>query len=551
MKQAACRRNLFSHWVLFLIVVLGIFLKSWGFTSHQWEPIFSVNRIFTNNMILQRDQPIHIWGKGLPGATVRVGFSKDASKATFVMKSAGIAKHSESHIARVVKVSSKITIVNADSTWSVYLPALPASVTPHELQINSGKSNIRISNILIGDIWVCIGQSNMEWPMQREMYYHQAKATAEQPLLRFYNPTYAGKNIFNQYYSDSVLHLLPLEKFYARTQWELSDSNHFKTMSAVAYYYGKEIVQNTKIPIGLINLSIAGASLETFIGLDALRLHAQFAKKTEEPWLTNPALPLWVKERGNQNLKTGTLHPFKPGQAYEAGIKPLFPLAIKGIINYQGESNAQEIERVVEYAALSKLMVNDYRKQWKQPTLPYYYVQLSSIDTAKYKGHFWGAFREEQRKTMDLIPYSGMAVCSDIGFKDNVHPTNKKWVGERLARWALNKTYQKNILPSGPLPIKAVYANGEVIVYFKYAGKGLQVADAGNLKVSASNENKSLQGFTLDGVRPVSASIQGQTVHIAVASKPDFIYYGWKSYSDGNLYNSEGLPASTFKLSVQ
>src|SRR5574343_179548 len=269
MKQAACRRNLFSQWVLFLIVVFGIFLKSWGFTSHQWEPIFSVNRIFTNNMILQRDQPIHIWGKGLPGATVRVGFSKDASKATFV------------------KVSSKITIVKADSTWSVYLPALPASVTPHELQISSGKSNIRISNILIGDIWVCIGQSNMEWPMQREMYYNQAKDTAEQPLLRFYNPTYAGKNIFNQYYSDSVLQLLSPEKFYARTQWEVSDSNHFKTMSAVAYYYGEEIVQNTKIPIGLINLSIAGASLETFIGLDALRLHAQFANKTEEPWLTN------------------------------------------------------------------------------------------------------------------------------------------------------------------------------------------------------------------------------------------------------------------------
>ncbi|WP_438946919.1 sialate O-acetylesterase [Sediminibacterium sp.] len=486
-------------------------------------------------MILQRDQPIHIWGKGFPGATVRVGLLKNTTKVG----------------AEPTTISTKTAIVKADSSWSVYLPALPASVTPHELQINSGKTNIRFGNILFGDIWVCIGQSNMEWPMQREMHYSQAKLSAEQPLLRFYNPTYAGKNIFNQYFSDSVLQLLTPEKFYATTQWELSDSNHFKTMSAVAYYYGKEIVQNTKIPIGLINLSIAGAPLETFIGINALKNSSQFAKKAEEPWLTNPALPLWIKERGNQNLKTGTLHPFKPGQAYEAGIKPLFPLAIKGIINYQGESNAQEMERVQEYAALTNLMVNDYRKQWKQPTLPYYYVQLSSIDTAKYKGHFWGAFREEQRRTMDLIPYSGMAVCSDIGFKDNVHPTNKKWVGERLARWALNKTYQKNMLASGPLPTKAVYKNGEVIVYFKYTGKGLQTADAENSNVFASNESKSLQGFSLDGVRPVSASIQGQTVHIAVSSKPDFIYYGWKSYSDGNLYNSEGLPASTFKLSVQ
>lgn len=497
--------------------------------------IFSVNAIFTDNMVLQRDQPIHVWGKGLPGATVRVGLLKNTNKVG----------------TDPAKISGKTAIVKADSSWSVYLPALPASVTPHELQINSGKTNIRFGNILFGDIWVCIGQSNMEWPMQREMHYSQAKLSAEQPLLRFYNPTYAGKNIFNQYFSDSVLQLLTPEKFYATTQWELSDSNHFKTMSAVAYYYGKAIVEKTKIPIGLINLSIAGAPLETFIGIKALQANTAFTHKAEEPWLTNTSLPIWAKERGHQNLKSGTLHPFKPGQAYEAGIKPLFPLAIKGIINYQGESNAQEIERVQEYAALTNLMVNDYRKQWKQPTLPYYYVQLSSIDTAKYKGHFWGAFREEQRRTMDLIPYSGMAVCSDIGFKDNVHPTNKKWVGERLARWALSKTYQMNILASGPLPTKAEYKNGEVIVYFNYTGKGLQTADAAILNGTTSADGASVNGFSLDGKNSVTATIQAQTVRIPVSSKPAYIYYGWKSYSDGNLVNSEILPASTFKLSVQ
>ncbi len=501
--------------------------------------IFSVNAIFTNNMVLQRDQPIHIWGKGLPGSKVQIHLLKSTNnKSTKI--SSGLAI-----------VSAKTTVVKLDSSWSIYLPALPASVTPHELNITSGKNKIQFQNILIGDIWVCIGQSNMEWPMQREMFYNQAKATAEQPLLRWYNPTYAGKNIFNQYFSDSVLQLLTPDKFYAKTQWEQSDSNHFKTMSAVAYYYGKAIVEKTKIPFGLINLSIAGAPLETFIGIKALQANTAFAHKAEEPWLTNTSLPIWAKERGHQNLKLGTLHPFKPGQAYEAGIKPLFPLAIKGIINYQGESNAQEIERVQEYAALTNLMVNDYRKQWKQPTLPYYYVQLSSIDTAKYKGHFWGAFREEQRRTLDLISYSGMAVCSDIGFKDNVHPTNKKWVGERLARWALSKTYQMNILASGPLPTKAEYKNGEVIVYFNYTGKGLQTADAAILNGTTSADGASVNGFSLDGKNSVTATIQAQTVRIPVSSKPAYIYYGWKSYSDGNLVNSELLPASTFKLTVQ
>jgi sialate O-acetylesterase len=142
--------------------------------------------------------------------------------------------------------------VNPDSTWSVYLPAQAASSQPRDLKIISGKKNILISNVLMGDIWICIGQSNMEWPMQREMYYREAIATANQPLLRFYNPTYAGKNIFNQYYSDSVLQMMQPEKFFALTSWQVSDSNSFRAMSAVAYYYGKSIVETTKCQSALL-----------------------------------------------------------------------------------------------------------------------------------------------------------------------------------------------------------------------------------------------------------------------------------------------------------
>lgn len=469
-----------------------------------------VHSIFTDHMVLQRDKPIHIWGRGLPGAIVRVCLSRSSTR----------------------------TSVKRDSSWSVYLPARKSSTTPLSINIYSGKKNIRISNVLIGDIWLCIGQSNMEWPMQREMHYREAIASAQQPLLRFYNPTYAGKNIFNQYFTDSILQDLTPERFF-KGQWQLSDSNSFRSMSAVAYYYGKEIVAQTNIPIGLINLSIAGAPLETYIGIEALKRSKQFSEKVNEPWLTNPAIPVWVKERGNQNLRKGTNHPFKPGFTYTAGIEPLFPLPIKGIINYQGESNAQEMERVNEYAALTQLMVQDYRTRFKNPELPYYYVQLSSIDTFKYKGHFWPQFRDEQRKTMQFIPFSGMAVCSDIGFKDNVHPTNKKLVGERLAKWALNKTYQKNILASGPLPIAAKYQNDTVSISFQYIGMGLKAAD--NLK---------LTGFSFDGINQSEVRIQQNKIQMESKTKPEFVYYGWKSYSNGNLVNSEGLPASTFKIRV-
>src|SRR5690606_38888988 len=233
--------------------------------------------------------------------------------------------------------------------------------------------------------------------------------------------------------------------------------------------------------------------------------------------------------------------------AYSAGIEKLLPLPVKGILCYQGESNAQEIERVNEYAALSKLLIEDYRKKClptgqagKQPQLPFYFVQLSSIDTVKYKGHLWPQFRDEQRKMLQLIPNSGMAVCSDIGAKDDVHPTNKKDVGERLARWALNKTYKQNVVPSGPLPLNAKYVNGKVIIVFQYMSKGLKTSTGEKLK-----------GFSLDGINEVEAVIGDSGIIIYTAKKPEFVYYAWKSFSNGNLVNSENLPASTFKIKVR
>jgi len=240
------------------------------------------------------------------------------------------------------------------------------------------------------------------------------------------------------------------------------------------------------------------------------------------------------------NDEYGNNHSFKPGFAYESGIASIFDLPIKGVLCYQGESNAQEMERVNEYANLSALMVSDYRKNWKQPQLPYYFVQLSSIDTLKYKGHLWPEFRNEQRKMIQLIPNSGMAVCSDIGFKNDVHPTNKKDVGERLARWALNKTYKKDIVPSGPLPLKATYVNEKVIVSFQYMAKGLKTSDG-----------KNIRGFSTEGKHDTEASFGESGIIIPAKTKPEYIYYGWKPFSDGNLVNSENLPASTFKIKVK
>ena len=477
-------------------------------------------KIFSDNMVLQREEPIHIWGKGIPGKNVGVGFADEVA----------------------------IINIKPDSTWSVEFSSQKVNSNPQSLSVESAGEKIILKNILIGDVWLCIGQSNMEWPMMLEMHYKGEIKHSSQPLLRFFNPTYAGKNIFGSTFTDSVAQLLTANDFY-KGQWQNCDSNTFKTMSAVAYYFGKEVANQMNVPIGLINLSIGGAPLETFISSDALKNSKQFSTKINGDWLLNGALPVWIKERGKQNAGSlqniptdanGKNHAYKPGFAYEAGIKPLLQIPIKGILCYQGESNAQEIERVNEYAALSALMINDYRKKWKEPMLPFYYVQLSSIDTVKYKGHLWPQFRDEQRKIMQLIPYSGMAVCSDIGFKDDVHPTNKKDVGERLVRWALNKTYHKNIIPSGPLQPNVKYENRKLIISFHYTGTKLKTSD-----------NKPLRGFSVDEKNEIDGALIGKEIVINVKEKPQWVYYGWKPFSDGNLVNSENLPASTFKIKVQ
>jgi len=476
--------------------------------------------VFSDNMMLQRDRPFQIWGKAIPGQTVQVVFGSEHQSA----------------------------VVNPDSSWRVHFGAMPADSRPRTLTVTAGSSSVVVQNILLGDVWLCIGQSNMEFPMMKEMHFGQEVKNSNRPMIRFFNPAYAGKNIYGAPFTDSVTRNLIPSDFYSG-QWQVCDSSSSRQMSAVAYYFAKEIRRTVNVPIGLINLSIGGAPLETFIDKEVLKESGQFVAKVNGDWLNNGSLPVWVRERGKQNVggnqqvpadENGKNHAYKPGFAYTAGIEPLLPYALKGILCYQGESNAQEPERVAEYADLTRLMVSDYRKKWKDHHLPFYFVQLSSIDTIKYEGRLWPGFRNEQRKILSSLTYSGMAVCSDIGARDDVHPVNKKLVGERLARWALNKTYNQDILPSGPLPLSAEYTDGRVVISFQYTGDQLRSAGGEKLK-----------GFSLDGKRAVNAVIDHNKVFIRSGSKPEFVYYGWSPYSDGNLINSAGLPASTFKLNVK
>ena len=206
--------------------------------------------IFSDNMILQRDNPVYIWGKAAPGEKVSVSFSNAAES----------------------------TITAKDSCWCVKLPAQKANAHGQDLVVRAGNEKIALRNVLTGDIWLCIGQSNMEFPMRNEVNFAREKEVSDQPMLRFYNPDYPGKNIYSTLFTDSIADRLVPEKFY-QGKWQTCDSITFKNMSAVAYYFGKAINERAGIPVGLINLSIGGAPLETFIGKEALKKSRQFSAK--------------------------------------------------------------------------------------------------------------------------------------------------------------------------------------------------------------------------------------------------------------------------------
>lgn len=496
-----------------------LFLAYWVFIlpcNSQLQPA----SIFSDHMVLQQNQPIKIWGKASPGQIVYVTFGLLNSQ----------------------------TITKNDSSWQITFPEQNASKVARQLEISSVYEKVIFSNILIGDIWLCIGQSNMEWPMSKEMHYDDEVKDSDHPHLRFYNPTYAGKNIFNAPFSDSITEMLIPSKFF-KGIWKSCDSLSLSEMSAVAYYFGKNVWKKTDIPIGLIHLGIGGAPLETYIDPMSMKNHMVFSSKMHGNWLENQHLPVWIRERAIQNIGTlssvpfdqnGKNHAFKPGFAYTAGILPLKYFPIKGVICYQGESNAQETDRVNEYAELFELLVSDYRRHWNNQKLPVYFAQLSSIDTIRYKGHLWPNFRDEQRKIAEKITHCGMAVTADAGDKNDVHPRNKKVVGERLSFWALSQNYDYDTPFTVPIPPYARFKNGRIIITFK---KGV--------KLRQHPQSGILYGFTIDGKHDLPAKIENNKIIIKTDYKPQFVFYGWSPFSNGNLYNNELIPISTFKLPVK
>lgn len=461
--------------------------------------------IYSNNMVLQRDCPLDIHGIANAGEKVTVS----------------IAGQEQS-----VKTAS-------NGKWSVCLQPIKAG-GPHTLTVFTGKRRLIFDNVLVGEVWLCSGQSNMEFRLNEAV-------TAKDDIPRSGNGNIRLFDMKARWRTNpvewdiSVLDSLNHLQYYKRTSWTECIPETAANFSAIAYYFGKMLQDSLHVPVGLICNAVGGSPTEAWVSRNALEFHFPAVLRS---WMQNDFIPEWIRERAVLNVKKSTdkfqRHPYEPCYLYESAILPLEKFPLKGVIWYQGESNAPRYET---HEKLFRLLVGGWRKNWSNPELPFYYVQLSSIDRPS-----WPWFRDSQRRLMDEIPHTGMAVSSDYGDSLDVHPKNKRPVGERLARWALNRTYGKtHVVPSGPLFRSVEFKKNAGYISFDYA-EGMHTSDG---KAIRSFEIAETEGLYY----PAKAEVIGNQVKVYSerVRNPRYVRYGWQPFTRANLLNSQDLPASTFR----
>lgn len=485
---------------------------------------------YTDNMVLQRNRNICISGTANSGDIVRVELIKSA-------------KQPKSNGRRLVK-AKKIVVAQAETTvnnrgeWSLCLPPQPAS-TGLTLVIHSSDKTLSYNNVACGEVWLCSGQSNMEFTLKEAATASRDIPLANYPDLRLFDmkarwQTYPVE--WDESALDSINHL----QYYKMNGWKPCTPDNARDFSAVAYYFGRVLQDSLNIPIGLICNAVGGSPTEAWVSRDTIE---QCIPHILSNWTGNDYVQQWVRERGALNIKKASdanrqRHPYQPCYLYEAGIEPLKCFPIKGVIWYQGESNAQYGEL---HNRLFKMLVGSWRNNWGDKDLPFYYVQLSSLDRKP-----WQWFRDSQRRLLGEMNNVAMAVSSDVGDSLNVHPTRKQPVGERLARIALHNDYgYKDVCISGPLISRAKAEKNATRLYFDYAS-GLTTSDGKSPRTFEIAEEEGCY-------KPAKAVIEGENILLSSpeVNTPRWVRYGWQPYTNANLVNKEGLPASTFRIEIE
>ncbi len=462
-------------------------------------------QIYGDDMVLQRGAELKIRGLANAGEKVNVV----------------LGKYKGSDVA------------NASGQWEVVLKDLKAG-GPYELLVSTSNRKLRFQRVMIGEVWLCSGQSNMAFMVKQAQRAAETIAHAREDNVRLFD---MKPRVFTDMISWDSTALAAVNRldYYLPASWKVPDDKTAADFSAVAYYFGRMLADSLKVTVGLICNAVGGAPAEAFIDRKSLECNHQLVDILYN-WTKNSMIQDWVRERALLNMKNSTSplqrHPYEPCYLYEAGIRPLRHFPLKGVIWYQGESNAHNVEL---HEAMFPVLVASWRKVWGED-LPFYLVQLSGINRPS-----WPHFRDSQRRLAEKISNCAIAVSSDLGHPTDVHPTRKKEVGERLASLALNQTYGfEKMLAAGPMYKQADFRKGCAYVDF-FNGSGMKASDG--------QELRSFEIAGEDGLfHPAKAEVSGERVKVwsPEVKRPVAVRYGWQPYSTGNLVNVEGLPASTF-----
>ncbi|MCL6101898.1 MAG: sialate O-acetylesterase [Bacteroidetes bacterium] len=450
---------------------------------------------FNCNMVLQQGIPIPVWGWASPGEKVSVTFNN----------------------------KTVTTKTGKDGKWKVSLPSMNYG-GPYKMVVK-GKNLRTIENILIGEVWVCSGQSNMEFKLSSANNADAEIAASNYPEIRLFTV----KRRMAQ---------TPQENLEEGEWWECSPVST-PNFSAVAYFFGRELYKKLKVPIGLIHTSWGGTAAETWTSPEAIAKNPDFAPMLEK--LKTIDLKEYAKNTDKSVPKLGP-NTF-PTLLYNGMIHPLIPYGIKGVIWYQGENNAG---RAFQYRQVFPEMIKDWRSQWHQGDFPFLFVQLANYMKADSlpAQSTWAELREAQSMTLSL-PKTGMASAIDVGDAGNIHPKDKQTVGKRLALSALKVAYNQNIENMGPVYNEMKVSGNKVEITFSHVGTGLKAKDKYGY----------VKGFALAGndhkFHWATAAITGTNTIILSApevAEPVAVRYAWGNNPDDvNLYNSEGLPADPFR----
>lgn len=493
--------------------------------------------IIGDNMVLQQKQANPVWGWDTPGTEVKVTFAGQ----------------------------TKTGKAGADGKWTVKLDPVPASAKPAVMAIQ-GTTARELKNILVGEVWLCSGQSNMGFTVERTWDADLEVAMAKYPNIRLISVPNVGTQVIQDDF---------------KGQWEACTPANVGAFSAVGFHFGRIIHDMTGVPVGLIDNAWGGSACEAWVRRDVLEKDGRFTAmldnwKKQEAAFSQEAFdkqtaafkekleayskarvaaarakqpPPPAPGRAPQNPMTGQK---RPGNLYAGCLHPIIGYGIKGAVWYQGESNAGAAH---EYAYLFPLMIQHWRDEWKQGDFPFYWVQLADFKdyTSDPVESDWAELRESQTKTMSKLKNTGQCVITDLGEANDIHPKNKQDVAERLARWALAKDYGFKIPFSSPLYKEMKVEAGKIIVTFDHAEKGLRTVDVDEVK-----------GFAICGedrkwvwAKAVILPDNGQSPRtprgnqIAVSSpavpKPVAVRYNWANNPLGNVFTPEGLPVTPFR----